>query len=178
MPKHSSPSKNWGASSLLDWIQQAIMSREQWRFVHKYNVVQMLIVFLVIPLEEVSSMWFWKDFLDSQWWHGCSWPAIRSSISPKFEWLVRFSTSQYYLLFYIWSKHFMLIAGSPATAVVDSRVTLIGLSTAITECSAPSIYLRISPLLSWIFANSDASKYQCTAQPLTASGYTCFRFLS
>lgn len=53
----------------------------------------------------------------------------------------------------------------PLTAMVNGRVTLVGVTSFGSECSPsfPPGYARVSFQKDWILANSDARNYQCNS---------------
>ena len=75
---------------------------------------------------------------------------------------------------YLSNSLFFLILG-PVTVMAGERMTLVGLSTSLTECSSPAIYLRVSSVLEWILSNSDARKYQKKSGELNYKHLFCFR---
>lgn len=49
---------------------------------------------------------------------------------------------------------------APITAVIDGRVTLVGISTAALDCSSPIVIAKVSCVLDWLLSNTDAYSYQ------------------
>jgi hypothetical protein len=58
---------------------------------------------------------------------------------------------------------FLLLAG-PVTALVDGKVTLVGVSSfVLSKCipNKPMGFASVTAHLDWILANTDAGEWQC-----------------